>query len=387
MICSSSRGGSSISTEWLRQHTGLLHLRAEINPLLHMAKLVYPYANTSDALGREHGAATQQKILWQQLALDVGSYQRTALFAEDWARFGADLHARLQWQWPLLQIAEGAVKESLQQTRAEQMLGTSIPSITAFHCVFLRHLRQHYPSIDPRWYDIDSQSLAHYFPQLGPLHSPSIIIEEPPFVLLSPWKRASVEELETKPLVIKTPSNAYRIPFFRHFFSKQRLKILHLKRKAEHAINGLMDGWMYTRGFHAHWIDTVAVQHPSIPPKLWKYDLPPRWQDFQVATLPNICAFQWCSAHRHTFENKKEADQYHALWFSSLLKNDTDVVEHLWRWLGVDSQPIQPIHQLPLVMATCPPRAQRWFEKKEIIAQRCAQEDIVACMERLHEKE
>ncbi|MEC7986435.1 MAG: hypothetical protein VX278_14815, partial [Myxococcota bacterium] len=227
--------------------------------------------------------------------------------------------------------------------------------------------------------------ITQHFPDLDTLHAPQNIIEEPPFVLIAPWKIASVADLQTKPLVIKTPSNAYRIPFFRDFFQQQTLKILHLKRRAEHAINGLMDGWAYPRGFHAHWIDTVAIDHPAIPPKLWKYDLPPNWSRVQTAPLHEVCAFQWCQAHHYTLRDRHYADAYHSIWFEDLLDNSSQAIQSLWEWLHVSDESIRPISDLPLVMATCPPRSQRWFAKKEIITQRCAQKDIQYYMEQLRE--
>jgi len=278
------------------------------------------------------------------------------------------------------------MKKAIQQVKKKLHLDTKIPSISDFHCTLLTILRQQYPLIDPRWYDIDQQSIIQYFPNLGPLIPPTHIIEEPPFVLISPWKPASITDLQTKPLVIKTPSNAYRIGFFRDFFAAQKMKVLHLKRQAEHAINGLMDGWMYSRGFHAHWIDSAEIRHPDIPKQLWKYDLPPDWQHFQRAPLHQVCAFQWLQAHRYILADQTPLDDYHSIWFSALLNHDSHQIAALWNWLNVDPQPIQPISALPLVMATCAPRARRWFSKKEIITQRCTQRDIQECMEQLREE-
>ena len=385
LLCSSSRGGSSISTEWLRQHTGLLHLRAEINPLLQRAGLVYPHANSSDALPLEAGSKSQREILWKELACEVGYYHTEALSETDWLQFANDLHVRFQWQWPHQPLSRLFMQRAVQVVRERQRLTVSIPSITQFYCELIAHIQRDFPHIDPRWYDIDTRSIDTYFPALGPLILPQQIIEEPPFVLISPWKRASPYDLSTKPLIIKTPSNAYRIPFFRSFFSRQQLKILHLKRQAEHAINGLMDGWMYSRGFHAHWIDSVCIPHPDIPKRLWKYDLPPGWNQLQAAPLHQVCAFQWLQAHRFTLQSRSLSDDYHSIWFSELLRHQEEEIGELWRWLHVEPQSISPIRAMPLVMATCPPRAQRWFSKKEIISQRCAQHDILECMEQLRE--
>ena len=107
-------------------------------------------------------------------------------------------------------------------------------------------------------------------------------------------------------MFIKTPSNAYRIPFFRALFKTQTLKILHLKRDAQSSINGLLDGWRYNRGFHAHFINGFILNdEPTVPNGTWKYDLPPNFGSQLDLPLPQICAFQWNSAHKYILENRQ----------------------------------------------------------------------------------
>ena len=290
MIGSSSRGGSSITAEYLRQRDDLLHLRAEINPFLHKCLLTHPHSETgSDRLTAAH--ARSAMALWDWLATDIGNYHRGPLNEQDWALFARHLHFRLRIQWPLLSISmddiEGAVGNSVAWLQKNHAWGECFQDVVQFHCQFLRHLRESHPSLDPRWYDLSSNDLHMHFPDLPTLEEPGVILEEPPFVLISPWRPASLEDLQEKPLVIKTPSNAYRLPFYRSFFEKKELKLMHLKREAAEAINGLIDGWNYSRGFHSHRLGKL----------LWKYDLPPGWEEFRDQRIEEIARFQWLSSH------------------------------------------------------------------------------------------
>ena len=198
-----------------------------------------------------------------------------------------------------------------------------------FHLAFIRHLQGiGLDQIRPHWYDIAAESLSEWGwnpDQLGEIPS---LIEEPPLVLITPWKRPSIEELKTKPLVIKTPSNAYRLPFLRAFFANQRLRIIHLKREPAAAINGLYDGWRYPRGFHAHRIPSCRPQPceelgPHPVEGYWKYDLPPGWENLQQGLLVEICAFQWHSAHRHIIASDVGDGKRLSLWFEGLLGPDS----------------------------------------------------------------
>ena len=59
LIASSSRGGSSVFSEYLRRSRSLIHLQGEINPFLVRAGLSYHDTDTgSDALEARHAADT-----------------------------------------------------------------------------------------------------------------------------------------------------------------------------------------------------------------------------------------------------------------------------------------------------------------------------------------
>ena len=182
LLCSSSRGGSSITTEWLRQHNGLLHLPAEINPLLHQVELVYPFSGSSDALDENHCTKTVSEKLWHLLAREVGSYHRGPLGTQEWALFKKDLYRRLKIQWPTLNITLSEVSDALEQTRSvlkdEEQWGDDFVDATQFHCRFIARLRKSHSAIDPRLYDIDQKSIQQHFKNLGPIIPPKTIMNQ-----------------------------------------------------------------------------------------------------------------------------------------------------------------------------------------------------------------
>jgi hypothetical protein len=389
LLCSSSRGGSSITTEFLRQRDDILHLPAEINPLLRIHQIS---RDDGDWLDATDCTSKKSALLWKELSEEIGTYNTKKLSNRDWNHFTTSLHKRISWQWPNLSIPLGDIESSVQHTRNRVNTYHQWDDIfldkVLFHCFFLKRLQSIYPQIDPRWYDLSEDSIqTHFGKNLGPLRQPTTIIEEPPFVLISPFKVPTPSELQSKPLIIKTPSNAYRLPFFKRFFENQRLKILHLKRDAQSSINGLLDGWRYERGFHAHFLEGFELKdEPQIPTGTWKYDLPPHFSDFLSGTLPEICAFQWNTAHRSILENRHIADDYLSLWFQDIVEHKDSTIKTLWDWLKVSRvlvEPISPIRGMPLVMATCAPRERRWFEKKIIIEEMTQAPKILQTMEDL----
>ena len=132
--------------------------------------------------------------------------------------FPTHLHRRLQLQWPETQLEVETVKTAMESVLKQWPQFKSHIGLCPerFHLAFIRHLQGiGLDQIRPHWYDIAAESLSEWGwnpDQLGEIPS---LIEEPPLVLITPWKRPSIEELKTKPLVIKTPSNAYRLPFLR----------------------------------------------------------------------------------------------------------------------------------------------------------------------------
>lgn len=391
IIASSSRGGSSVFTAFLRRSGALCHLQGEINPLFRLAGLDFPNTDTgSDALTADHATLPAAAAMRRALFEEVGSRAPLPIDEETWAGFVDILHRRLCIQWPDVTIPPQLLRTCAQQARAALR-----SSVEAFHVTLLGKLQQHFPVINPHYYDLN----RHMIEQICPTDRPTgpcgdRIIEEPPFVTVHPWRFATAGD--QRPLIIKTPSNAYRLPFYKALFSDFRLRILHLTRNAAASINGLHDGWRYPEGFHAHKLTqplaiTGYTERAPWAKWWWQYDLPPNWQQWTAAPLAEVCGFQWRSAHQHILEFLRDNPDVDRLQvrFEDLIGTPSQsrkAVAQVASWLGIPEDTALLEHSLlsmPPVMSTDRPRHRRWFEKAALLEPVLQCPDTKLLMERL----
>ncbi|MEU4656420.1 sulfotransferase [Streptomyces sp. NPDC023723] len=375
VVASSSRGGSSMVTEMLRTSRALLHLQAEINPFLRLAGLGFPDSGTdSDRLDASHAVTLDpaaRELLDEELARDAG----TVADIPDPEQFSLDVAWRLAVQWPELSLdplaVAGQVRHALGGARAWDPAAVTV--------TVLRELRRQGVRISPWYYDLPKGLLHPKVFGAPSARAPGgFLVEEPPFVVARPWRRAGPADLRDRTLVIKTPSNAYRLDFLRALFPHARLRVLHLTRNPAAAVNGLYDGWLHN-GFHAHRMATpltISDYVERCPDNRWwwKFDLPPGWQRYTAAPLPEVCAYQWRSSHQAVLDDldRTRTDSI-TLRFEDLIGGaDRRIAafERLSDWLGI---PVEGAfrhavhHGIAPVVATARPRAGRWQDRAAMI--------------------
>lgn len=379
--------------EMLRQTPQLLHLRAEVNPFFVLSGLSHPESATdSDALDARSAAGASAEALDRLLARDVGVVCDDAPALE---RFFDEVAVRLRLQWPEEVFDRDRVASLARQIAAEVDPRTDV---SRFHVRLLEALRPGHPALNAWFYDIADDVVAREAPELArPLGAPgTLLVEEPPFVTIRPWRLAAPADLQNRPLIVKTPSNAYRLEFLRAFFPNARFRVLHLLRSAPAAVNGLVDGWRY-RGFHAHRLERrleiagYAEALDDEAARWWKYDLPPGWRAHTSEPLIDVCAFQWRSAHDAVLrflDAHRDVDRLR-LRFDELVGSPTvreSCLRRLCDWLGItlDTGLRRVLDEgLPPVMATSPPRQRRWFERADMLERVLRQPQVRETMERL----
>lgn len=349
--------------EALRRLPGTLHLRAEVNPFLRLAGFGWPDAGTdSDALDPD--ASGDAEAFARQLAWDIG---RPAASQSD---LDVDLAWRLRVQWPRLPLDD---QDLLSLVRG--VPGSPADDPTGFHVRLLARLRSAWPDVNPRAYDLDRGAIAAAFPGEPPPDGPPgpELVEEPPFVAIGPWERADAAALARMPLVIKAPSNAYRLSWFRAMFPHARIRLLHLVRNPAAAINGLYDGWR-SGGFHAHRLPapldiTGYTDHQPRSRHWWKYDLPPGWRAHASSPLVDVCAFQWSRTHDAILADRSgmERKVFHFERFVRGAEERVALMREVASWLGAPA-PRRVLDGFreppPTVMSTARPRLQRWFARR-----------------------
>ena len=370
VVVASSRGGSTLVGELLRQTPGVVSLRAEVNPLFVVAGLEPP------------GAAGRRTALAAELAAEIGRPAST-LPAEDLDAFGAALAWRLTAQWPAAGIDPADVVRWTEATLHELAAADpawappAFPDAAVFHLRLLDKVRRAHPAVNPWYYDIPAGAVRRAFPGLArPAGPPGThLVEMPPFVLIGPWQRPSAAELAAQPLVLSTPRNSFRLSFLRSLFPQARFRVVHLTRNPAASANGLIDGWLHHGFFNTAVerrlrIEGYSDQFPAWGTRWWNYDFWPGWEDWAEAPLPAVAAEQWRSHHDEVLR-----------WLA-----DHDVGQYRLRFEDVAGQPSVRRHalgefaewlghrragdvlaglSLPPLMATAPPRPRRWAERAE----------------------
>lgn len=383
LVASSSRSGSSLLVEMLKCSTGFLHTAGEINPYLRLLGLTWPDL-PSDALSSDDASPGVMAMLRRLLALDIefaGTYGRSDWTAADLgcSSYVARLCCRLCLQWPLLPITIEEVEDCVARVLGVGPDGTKTStdrwSLPEFYARLLLELRSAYREINPYYYDIDQEILRRYFPEIPVPSGPpsSCILEEPPFVLVRPTSGVPCRGPYT--LVIKAPSNAYRLEFITRLFPNVRQRLLHLTRNPASAINGIYDGWLY-RGFHSHFVGhdlRIGGYSEEGRPDFgwWKFDLPPGWEARRNASLVETAAFQWTAAHRAIFRYAGSRNiAYQRVRHEDVVvgyTHDPRLLNNIRDWLGDDQFPRVTADKIHPVMMTARPKRSRWREKAHIL--------------------
>jgi hypothetical protein len=391
LVVSASRGGSSFLAELLRGCSGLIHLRGELNPLLALCAQTYPASGTGSDLLTDGVPEADLEQVGRELGYDWGARSGGLCSEEDVGQFALDLACRLTIQWPDVDIDLPVVSRCLRETLAFAQHTLNWPvgkieDLDTFHVLFLSRLRDTYPSIHPGYYDIDQATLRRWIPDLPTLQGPPgpHLLEEPPFICIEPWRVATPTELAARPLVIKTPSNAYRIAYLKALFPNARIRILHLTRNPAASINGLWDGWVHGTGFFSHRVsEPLSIRgysdvFPDWGRSWWNFDLPPNWRAMRELPLQEVCALQWLAIHRVTLDYlaAREADALGSLRlrFEDIVRPDGNAaglpaLEHWLRAFARDVclPDVRSVAAMPPVMATAAPRAGRWRKRADHI--------------------
>lgn len=375
VMLTSSRSGSTLVKDVLSGHPDIASLDGEIEPLLVLTQNGFGYNSGSDAVA----ALANLEELADQVMADL---------TLPCAQLPARAQLRQRWQHRLLLQFPALFAEPTEYWRMGQALDAALALIGG-----------------PEIYEEDAlqrMTLAEVFGRepwrmryyeglagigkVRPFDEPCKI-EEPPFVLPRFYRRKfDGEDAESKVLLFKAPSDAYRIGIYEQLFPNARIRYLHLTRGYAQSVNGLMDGWLSPVGFFSHDLARRGVQL-AIPGysdacefgrRWWKFDLPPNWRDFVSASLPDVCLNQWLSAHHEVLASGVPALR---MAFEHFLAQPELAMTAITDYL--DLPPLRMPAQLPVKMATEMPAAGRWRKREEQLLALARREQVRAMMAEL----
>jgi hypothetical protein len=302
LLLSASRSGASWLAELCASSARLSSLPGEIDPFLLLALgAPNPAHGESDALDASHATPSVGARMSRYLRAYAGN-QSPAAERRLTPRRRFQIAMRSLLQWPELHERMDEVFDAIRLA-FETPNGNSREARMIAYLVRLKALL---PTLNPYFYDVDPELIRARFPDeripAGPPRDSSVI-EEPPFVCDSPWVCALEGAAVDRPLLLKSPSNAYRLDFLRALFANAEITLLHLIRDPAASVTGLMSGWLH-HGFHKHRLPDGALEiegytRPDQTAAWWKFDLPPHWQHYTHRPLEEVCAFQWISANEH----------------------------------------------------------------------------------------
>lgn len=290
IVAMSARSGSSWLVEQLKQSADFVHFRGELTPFLRRHGLTpVDQVLESEALGATDAARAPQ-ALRDDLTLELG-YPTQGI--EDAEAFCADILRRLPLQWPHI------VVDDRLQTLVSQHVLKCVTSREPFDAVgFTKNLLQSISQnelIDVDFYDLGVEP----GPSADQRYPFQTVLESPPLLLFAPWRRATLEDVRTKPLIIKSAGDVYRLDFYQALFPNARLHMLHLRRNPAASINGLINAWL-SKKYQSFRVGGLSIRgYSDLAPwrhDWWKLDLFPGWQTYRDSSLAELCAAQWSTA-------------------------------------------------------------------------------------------
>ena len=396
VICGSSRGGTSLLFRELARSPHLVSPRGEQVPFENVY-LPGPAQGGSDQLVDADLNVSEAMAdgMWAALAHDLGSGAPLA-HVDDPDLYALELAARFLLQWPSRVTAADALAAAAATShawrreyipwrgpvQARQPGSLQSPDLGEAEAFFgaVRDRLAATNGIDPRYYDGAVDSLGSTSEPPGGPPDPTLLIEEPPFIVPLPRRRLAPAVTTRKTLLLKSSVMAYRLPLLRCLFPEARVHLIHVRRNPAAAINGLIDGWHHW-GFFSHNLEDLAgrLQIAGYSDRYpwgdtwWNFDLPPGWQRHVGATLADVCAFQWASAHHAILEYVEGNPdvRYITVDFEDMVSGASSrqrLYDGITQFLSVPNISSGPERMPPRpVMATSPPESKRWRRNAESI--------------------
>jgi hypothetical protein len=408
VINSSSRSGSSLLYALLSKLPGVISLTGEASPFY---KLNIHLDRFNPHESEKIPSALLEKVidfegLSEDFLSDVYLPEKAGRSEEiDEEKYVDDLMLRFLLQWTDIDVHEDELRTIITTAFRNYADVNPVFNTEDFYLELLKDLSNRWPQINPFYYDIGTDRTALRFPSVEIPSAPPVsrfTIEEPPFVLLHPAKRAGTGDLRSSILLLKSTVDCYRMNLLEKLFPNAETKVIHLVRNPAATINGIFDGWHH-RGFFSHNLGRCFGNHFHIGElkikgysdlyphgkNWWNFDLPAGWQEFADRELLEVCAFQWYSANAEILENLDSSRLCSCtIRFEDVIRSvESRRVEfvRLLEFMGIPpkEEGILGLESLPVVQSTLPPQLYRWKKRKDLIERLLDDPKILDMSERL----
>lgn len=408
VINSSSRSGSSLLYALLSKLPGVVSLTGEASPFYKL-NIHLDQFNPHES-ERIPSALIDWVFDLDGLAADFLSDiylpDKTTRSGDiDTQSYTDDLLLRFLLQWTDIEVEADELRSIISAALHAYIAVNPLFNTEDFYLEMLERLTGRWPQINPFYYDIGTDRTALRFPSVEIPSGPPVklfTIEEPPFILLHPGKRATANDLASSTLLLKSTVDCYRMNLLDRLFPRAGIKVIHLVRNPAATINGIFDGWHH-RGFFSHNLGSCFGSHrhrkelsikgySDLYPhgsSWWNFDLPKGWEEYADKELLDVCAFQWRSANAEILANLQAGrQQFCTVHFEDIIRSVASRKQQfaeMLQFMGIDPAEALKLglDSLPIVQSTLPPQLYRWKKRKDLISRLLDDPLILAMSEKL----
>jgi hypothetical protein len=357
-LLSSSRGGSSVTIDILKQQAKgsegsgkkIFCLPGESRPYFELSELTSPFKDClSDRLDSRHTRdSVKTSALLTELSSEVGYPESRT---RDLLGFAITVYGRLSLQWPNINFGSAGnaiskIHEAIKKVSSTLEGNSTYTDSDTSRENLMYAIKELFSEIDLRFYDNLNNKNA--FVEFSHIPSYDYFIEEPPFIVPSPWHFVRRSELSQGILLMKDASDPWRIPFWQEILKKHSISWIHLTRNAPESINGLCDGWKFPYGYlgtrSPMQLKVRGYTNSTQPWTEWytKYSTSDHiWElllSGKTIDLEYIAAIQWADAHRAIIDLVGNEPSYYKL------ASDQDPSKFGFEWLR--SEPVEAVTKI-----------------------------------------
>jgi hypothetical protein len=394
VINSASRSGSSLLYAVLKKSSLLYSLAGEAVPFYKLNGFSSDISLSDRVIHSAVRSSERKAGLSRDILSDLSSGSRPGnIFIDKRVldEYIDDLALRFPLQWPRINFSYVIFRECASRAFRKYSAANAVFNKERFYLELIRCLIRKYPLINPYYYDIRQEAVKAAFPGIplpqGPPNDP-VLIEEPPFILLSPRTKPAKTDLKDNTLFLKSTVDCYNMPFLRQLLPNADIKIIHLTRNPFGSVNGLYDGWLF-RGFFSRNLKRLCSSARAKVKELnirgysdkyewgkwwWKYDLPEDWQDYAGKTLEEVCAFQWYSANKAIQDHIRGSGKINSLQvkYENIISGKgrrLTEVKKIFDFIGLDKKGVGELEldELPVIQATKDPKPYRWKARERLL--------------------
>lgn len=185
----------------------------------------------------------------------------------------------------------------------------------------------------------------------------------------------------------KTCINVMRLPYLYRLFPNATFIYIH--RDGRDNISSMINGWRHDGHFGLSQFlgpspERVAIGDGEFSE--WSFFLPPRWRDYNNASLEEVCAYQWITANSLALEAKKmiPSEQWIQLRYEEIFDHPVEMFERAFQRLGItfnDSvrERCATLNSRPTSIVSGTPKQRKW-ESQNPEAIRSIQDKITPLM-------